>query len=47
MASTRDTLIHEYDEVELDDVWDTIEHDLPLLVVALEPLLTPKPPAAA
>ena len=46
MAGTRDTLIHEYDEVELDNVWDTIERDLPSLVAALEPLLTPKPPAA-
>jgi uncharacterized protein with HEPN domain len=45
MAGTRDTLIHEYDEVELDDIWDTIEHDLPSLVAALEPLLTLKPPA--
>jgi uncharacterized protein with HEPN domain len=48
MAGTRDTLIHEYDEVELDDVWDTVERDLPALVAAIEPLLTPtpKPPEA-
>jgi uncharacterized protein with HEPN domain len=47
MAGTRDTLIHEYDEVELDDVWDTVQRDLPSLLAALEPLLTPRPPRAA
>ncbi len=40
MTGMRDNLIHEYDEVELSDIWDTIAHDLPPLIAAAE-LLVP------
>jgi uncharacterized protein with HEPN domain len=42
MAGMRDTLIHEYDEVDLEEVWKTVTVDLPRLIAQLEPL-APKP----
>jgi len=33
-----DKLIHEYDDVDLDEVWKTASEEIPNLVVALEPL---------
>jgi uncharacterized protein with HEPN domain len=42
MAGMRDTLIHEYDEVDLEEVWKTVSVDLPRLIAQLE-LLAPKP----
>lgn len=38
MTGMRDNLIHEYDEVELIDVWDTIAQDLPSLIATIEVL---------
>lgn len=32
IASMRDRLIHEYDNVDRDMVWDAVEHDMPLLL---------------
>lgn len=37
MAGMRDKLIHEYDSVDLDEVWQTVNVDLPELVAALGP----------
>jgi uncharacterized protein with HEPN domain len=34
----RDTLIHEYDDVDLDAVWKTVTTDLPGLILQLEVL---------
>lgn len=42
MAGMRDKLIHEYDEVDLEEVWKTVTVDLARLIKQLEPL-TPKP----
>jgi uncharacterized protein with HEPN domain len=39
MARMRDWLIHHYDQVKLDVVWDTLARDVPILLTALEPLL--------
>jgi uncharacterized protein with HEPN domain len=39
MAGMRDNLIHGYDAVDLDEVWQTVETDLPVLLSAIEPLL--------
>lgn len=36
MAGMRDKLVHEYDDVDLDEVWNTVVRDLPNLVAALE-----------
>ena len=41
MIGMRNLLIHEYDGVDLDIVWDTITTDLPALFKALEPLAPP------
>ena len=35
----RHRLIHEYDKLDQDILWDTIKHDLPLLVAELEKIL--------
>ncbi len=42
MAGMRDALIHEYDDVDLEEVWKTVSVDLPRLIAQLE-LLAPKP----
>jgi uncharacterized protein with HEPN domain len=39
IAGMRDKLIHHYDVVDLDVVWDTIDKDLPALLNFIEPLL--------
>ena len=38
MAGMRDRLIHEYDRVDLDVVWNVVERDVPDLVARLETL---------
>jgi len=38
IAGMRDKLIHKYDEVDLNEVWDTINIDLPRLISFLENL---------
>ncbi|EDX76295.1 conserved hypothetical protein [Coleofasciculus chthonoplastes PCC 7420] len=42
MAGMRDILAHQYDRVNLDTLWDLIQHDIPELVELIAPLL-PKP----
>jgi uncharacterized protein with HEPN domain len=37
----RNRLVHEYDEIDLDVVWDTIGKSLPILIVELEKLVPP------
>ena len=39
MAGMRDKLIHEYDDVDFDEVWSAVEKDIPHLIQWLEPLL--------
>ncbi len=38
IAGMRDNLIHEYDVVDLDEVWKTAEKDVPILLSLLESL---------
>ena len=38
----RNRLIHEYLDVDLSTVWDTIQDDLPNLILVIEPLITPE-----
>lgn len=38
IAGMRDKLIHEYDAVDLDEVWKTVTSDIPQLIALLEPL---------
>jgi uncharacterized protein with HEPN domain len=41
----RNRLIHAYFDIDLDIVWNTVAHDLPPLIAALEALATADPPA--
>ena len=42
IVGMRNRLIHEYHDVDLRLVWRTLQHDLPRLVTALEPLVPPE-----
>ena len=44
MSGMRDHLIHGYEVIDLDEVWNTLTHDVPEVLVRLEPLV-PRPPA--
>jgi uncharacterized protein with HEPN domain len=46
IAGMRDRLIHGYDAVDTEVVWDTLTRDLPRLVADLRPLLPPGGPVA-
>jgi uncharacterized protein with HEPN domain len=39
IAGMRDKLIHEYDEVDLREVWHTVNRDIPERLKHIEPLL--------
>ena len=41
MIGMRNLLIHEYDGVDLNIVWDTVQKDLPTLIKAIEPFVPP------
>lgn len=41
MSGMRNKLIHEYDRVDIEVVWDVIMLNLPSLIVQLEPLVPP------
>lgn len=42
MAGMRDVLIHAYDHVDLEEVWKTVERDIPRLIALIEPLVPPE-----
>lgn len=44
LTAMRNILIHDYDDVDLNVVWDTVERDLPPLIVHLETYLAANPP---
>ena len=39
----RNRIVHEYDDVDLDKVWQIVQTDLPKMIAMLEPL-APEPP---
>ena len=39
MAGMRDNLIHEYDNIDLEEVWRTAQTDIPNLLLALDSIL--------
>lgn len=39
MPEMRDVLIHEYDEIDLDLVWEVIINDLPILKKSIKGIL--------
>ncbi len=43
-AGFRDVLIHQYDKVIIDIVWESVQTDLPTLRAAVESLLAAQPP---
>lgn len=44
MAGMRDILIHAYDKVDIDQVWDAIQESIPKLIETIEPLIPPDEP---
>jgi uncharacterized protein with HEPN domain len=44
LTAMRNILIHDYDDVDLDVVWDTAERDIPPLINRLESYLAANPP---
>jgi uncharacterized protein with HEPN domain len=44
VTAMRNILIHDYDDVDLDVVWATIQRDLPPLVARLQPYVAQIPP---
>ena len=47
MTGFRNRLVHEYFGIDLDKVWDAIEHSVPALIDLLEPLVPPPSPGEA
>ena len=43
IAGMRDHLIHAYDTVDWEEVWNTVTNDVPILSTTLEPLLPKRP----
>jgi uncharacterized protein with HEPN domain len=41
MIAMRNVMVHEYDEIDLTIVWDTVHEDLPRLVAELEKIVPP------
>ena len=41
ISGMRNRLVHEYDEVDLDIIWDTIFNSLPILILELEKIISP------
>ena len=44
ITAMRNILIHDYDDVDLEVVWDTAQRDLPPLIARLEAYLAANPP---
>ena len=40
IAGMRDILAHQYDQVNLETLWDVIQNDIPELIELIAPLLT-------
>jgi uncharacterized protein with HEPN domain len=38
MAGMRDVIVHDYNEIDLDLVWDTATKSIPALIAQIEPL---------
>lgn len=41
MIRMRNLIVHEYDDIDLEVIWMTINDDLPSLVIAVEEILKP------
>ena len=41
IAGTRDIIVHAYNEVSDDEIWEIISQDIPVLIKAIEALIPP------
>jgi uncharacterized protein with HEPN domain len=39
MAGMRDLLIHHYDSIDLEQLWNTLQNDIPQVISVIDPLL--------
>ncbi|MBI3960285.1 MAG: DUF86 domain-containing protein [Chloroflexi bacterium] len=46
MIGMRNRMIHNYDDIDLYIVWQTVQHDLPRLIALIEPLFPADKPGA-
>jgi uncharacterized protein with HEPN domain len=44
ITAMRNILIHDYDDVDLDVVWETVQRDLPALIDSVEASVAAHPP---
>jgi len=44
ITAMRNIIVHDYDDVDLDVVWETVQRDIPPLIARLEAYLTANPP---
>ena len=44
ITAMRNILVHDYDDVDLQVVWDTVQHNIPPLIERLEAYLAAHPP---
>ena len=44
ITAMRNILIHDYDDVDLDVVWNTVQKDVPTLIARIEGYLAKNPP---
>ena len=42
MAGMRDVVIHNYDRVDLDEVWKVIHDNIPMLIKQIGPMIPPE-----
>jgi uncharacterized protein with HEPN domain len=42
IVGMRNRLIHEYFSLDIEKIWDTVQNDIPLLIVLIEPLVPPE-----
>ena len=42
MIGMRNRLIHDYNQIRLDIVWDVVEKELPKLIALIKPLIPPE-----
>lgn len=40
----RNVIAHQYDDIELEQLWSVVTSDIPILITQLEPLIPPLPP---
>jgi uncharacterized protein with HEPN domain len=42
ISGMRDILIHAYDHVDIDEVWNVADMSIPVLIKQIEPLISPR-----